>query len=121
MQRWPGGDERSPPCPFLAVEGERFACGVYAYRPSCCRSFPVFRMAEADGELKFYLQEVSCPAAETDRAYTVAQWITHEGLAPYHRENDRFVTPGDDPDASQGGAAGTVSPASGWAVVRLLP
>jgi Fe-S-cluster containining protein len=92
VQRWRGGDEQSPPCPFLAVEGERFACGVYPYRPSCCRSFPVFRIAEADREPKFYLQEVSCPAAETDRGYTVAQWIAHEGLAPYHRENDRFLT-----------------------------
>ena len=39
----------------------------------------------------FYLQEVNCPAAETDREYTVAEWIAHEGLAPYHRENDRFL------------------------------
>jgi hypothetical protein len=39
-----------------------------------------------------YLQEVSCPAAETDREYTVAEWIGHEGLAPYHRENERFLT-----------------------------
>jgi Fe-S-cluster containining protein len=92
VQRWRGGDERSPPCPFLALEGERFACGVYPDRPSCCRSFPVFRMGKADEEPKFYLQEVDCPAAETDRGYTVAQWIAHEGLAPYHRENDRFLT-----------------------------
>jgi len=92
VQRWRGGDEQSPPCPFLALESEHFACGVYPYRPSCCRSFPVFRMAEAGGEPKFYLQEVSCPAAETDREYTVAQWIGHEGLAAYHRENDRFLT-----------------------------
>ena len=49
-------------------------------------------MAEAGGELKFYLQEVSCPAAETDREYTVGQWIGHEGLAAYHRENERFLT-----------------------------
>ena len=49
-------------------------------------------MAEADREPKFYLQEVDCPAAETDREYTVAEWIAHEGLAPYHRENDRFLT-----------------------------
>jgi Fe-S-cluster containining protein len=92
VQRWWGGDERSPPCPFLALEGEHFACVVYPYRPSCCRSFPVFRMAKAGEEPKFYLQEVSCPAAETDRAYTVAEWIEHEGLAAYHRENDRFLT-----------------------------
>jgi Fe-S-cluster containining protein len=90
VQRWRGGDDRSPPCPFLAVEGERFACGVYPYRPSCCRSFPVFRMGKAGEEPKFYLQEVSCPAAETDRAYTVAEWIAHEGLAPYHRETTGF-------------------------------
>jgi hypothetical protein len=49
-------------------------------------------MGKADEEPKFYLQEVSCPAAKTDRAYTVAQWIAHEGLPPYHRENDRFLT-----------------------------
>jgi Fe-S-cluster containining protein len=92
VQQWRGGDEQSPPCPFLALEGEHFACGVYPYRPSCCRSFPVFRMGKADEEPKFYLQEVNCPAAETDREYTVAEWIAHEGLAPYHRENDRFLT-----------------------------
>ena len=92
VQRWRGGDERSPPCPFLAPEGEHFACGVYPYRPSCCRSFPVFRMGKADEEPMFYLQEVSCPAAETDREYTVVEWIAHEGLASYHRENDRFLT-----------------------------
>jgi hypothetical protein len=49
-------------------------------------------MGKADEEPKFYLQEVGCPAAETDREYTVAEWIAHEGLAPYHRENDRFLT-----------------------------
>jgi hypothetical protein len=49
-------------------------------------------MAEADGEPKFYLQEVRCPAAKTEREYTVAQWIGHEGLAAYHRENERFLT-----------------------------
>jgi len=92
VQRWRGGNERTPPCPFPALEGGRFACGVYPYRPGCCRSFPVFRMAEAGGEFKFYLQQVSCPAAETDREYTVAQWIGHEELAPYHRENERFLT-----------------------------
>ena len=92
VQRWRGGDEQFPPCPFLALEGEHFACGVYPYRPSCCRSFPVFRMAEAGGEFKFYLQQVSCPAGETDREYTVGQWIGHEGLAAYHRENERFLT-----------------------------
>jgi hypothetical protein len=56
--------------------------------PLCCRSFPVFRMAEGSGEPRFYLQEVSCPAAETEREHTVAQWIGQEGLAAYHREND---------------------------------
>ena len=49
-------------------------------------------MAEAGGEFKFYLQQVSCPAGETDREYTVGQWIGHEGLAAYHRENGRFLT-----------------------------
>jgi len=87
-----GGDGRFAPCPFLALEGDRFACGVYISRPSCCRSFPLFRMAEAGGEPKFYLQEVSCPAAETDREYRVGGWITREGLAPYHRGNDVFLS-----------------------------
>ena len=91
VQRWRGGDEQSPPCPFLALKGDHFVCGVYPYRPSCCRSFPVFRMAKADEEPKFYLQEVSCPAAETTREYTVAEWIGHEGLAPYHRGNQQFL------------------------------
>ena len=91
VQRWRGGDDQSPPCPFLALEGGRFACGVYPFRPGCCRSYPLFRMAEAGGEPKFYLQEVSCPAADTTREYTVAEWIEHEGLAPYHREGDKFL------------------------------
>ena len=56
--------------------------------PLCCRSFPVFRMGKADEEPMFYLQDVNCPAEETDREYTVAQWIGQEGLAAYHREND---------------------------------
>ena len=92
VQRWRGGDEQSPPCPFLALKGDHFVCGVYPYRPSCCRSFPVFRMAKADEEPKFYLQEVSCPAAETTRKYTVGEWIEREGLAPYHRGNEPFLT-----------------------------
>jgi Fe-S-cluster containining protein len=92
VQRWRGGDGRFAPCPFLALEGDRFACGVYAFRPSCCRSFPVFRMAAAGGEPKFYLQEVSCPASETEREHRVGEWITREVLAPYHRGNDAFLS-----------------------------
>ena len=43
-------------------------------------------------DLEAIVHSDACPAAETDRAYTVAEWIEHEGLAPYHRENDRFLT-----------------------------
>jgi hypothetical protein len=43
-------------------------------------------MGKADEEPKFYLQEVSCSAAETDREYTVAEWIAHEGLALCRRQ-----------------------------------
>jgi len=39
VQRWRGGDEQSPPCPFLALEGERFACGVYLYSPVAADPF----------------------------------------------------------------------------------
>ena len=90
--RWVGNsEEQSLPCPFLSWEDGRFACGVYAFRPGCCRSYPLFRMAQDEGEPRFYLQEIRCLAAETDEEYTVARWIEHESLAPYHRGNQQFI------------------------------
>ena len=91
-QRWQEDDERLPPCPFLALEGEYLACGIYPFRPSCCRSYPIFRMGKAGEEPKIYLQEVNCPAVEMAREYTVAEWIEHEGLGLYHQENQRFLS-----------------------------
>ena len=89
--RWRGSSEFPSPCPFLTWESGHLACGVYPFRPGCCRSYPVFRMAQDGEEPRLYLQEVSCPATETDKEHTVARWVEHEGLAPYHQGNQQFL------------------------------
>jgi len=90
-QRERGGRPEDPSCPFLTFDGRMYACGVYPAKPGCCRSYPLFRVAGEDG-IQLMLQEVTCPAAETDKEWTVAQWIEHEGLEEYHLANRLFMS-----------------------------
>lgn len=89
VQRQRGGKGELPPCPFLTLDGHSFACGVYPARPGCCRSYPLFRMLrlteDGEGEMVLGLQQVNCPAADTEQEYTVAEWIEHEGLTEYQQ------------------------------------
>ena len=83
-------DEGVFSCPFLDLQEDQFLCRVYPFRPTRCRSYPLLRIGANRHQETFYLREVTCRAKETTKAYTVAEWIEYEGLAPYFRENERF-------------------------------
>lgn len=84
------GDEGVFSCPFLDLNEDQFLCRVYPFRPTRCRSYPLLKVDADRDQETFYLWEVTCRAKETTKAYTVAEWIEYEGLAPYFRENRRF-------------------------------
>jgi hypothetical protein len=80
-------------CPFVAPSG----CRVYPDRPSSCRTYPLVRILrrprESEGILEEYrlLKEPHCRGFDAARQQTVREWITNQGLADYHAENDRLL------------------------------
>ena len=80
-------------CPFVAPSG----CRVYPDRPSSCRTYPLVRILrrprESEGILEEYrlLKETHCRGFDAARQQTVREWITNQGLADYHAENDRLL------------------------------
>jgi uncharacterized protein len=80
-------------CPFVAPTG----CRVYPDRPSSCRTYPLVRilrrLREGAGILEEYrlLREPHCRGFDAARQQTVREWITNQGLADYHAENDRLL------------------------------
>ena len=80
-------------CPFVAPSG----CRIYPDRPSSCRTYPLVRILrrprESEGILEEYrlLKEPHCRGFDAARQQTVREWITNQGLADYHAENDRLL------------------------------
>lgn len=80
-------------CPYLGTQG----CMVYADRPTCCRIYPVVRAVKPgpDGgavQEVFLRQDTSgCLGWDQPRPLTPAQWVDDQGLADYHRYNDRLL------------------------------
>ena len=88
-------DDPEQSCPFLTAQG----CGVYAHRSSACRTYPLGRAARPDGnapggveERYFLVREAHCRGFEQQTAWTVESWLRDQGLEPYHRTNDRYMT-----------------------------
>ncbi len=80
-------------CPFLAKTG----CTVYSDRPAACRLYPLGRAAtwikkERDAREKFFVvRESHCLGFETDREWTVREWLGHEGIREYNAKNDLWL------------------------------
>jgi Fe-S-cluster containining protein len=80
-------------CPFLAKTG----CTVYSDRPAACRLYPLGRAAtsikkEGDAREKFFVvRESHCLGFETDRGWTVQEWLGHEGIREYNSMNDQWL------------------------------
>jgi uncharacterized protein len=87
------GDPAELTCPFLSHSG----CRVYRDRPSSCRTYPLVRLVRrerATGRLSeefMLLHEPHCHGFESGRSRTPAEWVSDQGLATYHTENDRLL------------------------------
>jgi Fe-S-cluster containining protein len=80
-------------CPFLAKTG----CTVYSDRPTACRLYPLGRAAtcvkeDTDAKEKFFVvRESHCLGFETEREWTIQEWLSHEGIREYNAKNDLWL------------------------------
>lgn len=80
-------------CPFVSPKG----CLVYADRPSACRIYPVARasrMHRVHGTVQedyFLLHESHCRGFEEDRTWETGEWLSDQGLDPYHEMNNLWM------------------------------
>jgi uncharacterized protein len=110
--RWPlirlkMDQDREGGCPFLSQKG----CAVYEDRPSACRTYPLARAAQKDGqggvtEKFFKVEEAHCHGFREDDSWTIEAWVADQGLVQYHHWNDRWMAilthpngPGEGPPA----------------------
>ena len=79
-------------CPFVSEEG----CQIYNDRPSSCRTYPLARFTMRNRqtgevvELYKIVRESHCEGHFEDRIWKVKDWISDQGLLPYHEMNDLF-------------------------------
>jgi Fe-S-cluster containining protein len=79
-------------CPFVRADG----CSVYADRPGACRTYPLARAAQVDGELRVIeelhiLREEHCCGFAEDGEWTGESWLADQGAAPYNTASDRYL------------------------------
>lgn len=85
-------DPETGGCPFLdAATG----CTVYADRPAACRLFPVIQgssWTDAGVSDAYFLKKLPfCQGFGPGPAWTLAQWHSDQGLAPYDQQNQGWV------------------------------
>ena len=86
-------DREGYPCPFLTKEG----CSVYPDRPSACRTYPLERAVEKNGEKArlrhhyFIVRHPYCKGHFEDHLYTVKQWEREQRLLEYNLLNDMWA------------------------------
>ncbi len=79
-------------CPFVTEEG----CQIYNDRPSSCRTYPLARFTMRNRqtgevvELYKIVRESHCEGHFEDRVWKVKDWVSDQGLLPYHEMNDLF-------------------------------
>jgi uncharacterized protein len=77
-------------CPFVTEEG----CTIYQDRPEACRLYPIGRAsAMPDGasgahEKFFMVAESHCQGFREKKAWTMEEWMGHEGVREYAEMND---------------------------------
>ena len=80
-------------CPFVTPNG----CELYEDRPGACRIYPLGRAAlkvdeEKEAREKFFIvQEDHCLGFMENREWSVAEWMTSEGVAEYNAMNDHWL------------------------------
>jgi len=73
-----------PNCVFF---DKTHACTVYDHRPVRCRIFPVARIFNKGGTIKYYLPRQNCQGSESGKKYTIEEWIESFGI----KEKDDLV------------------------------
>lgn len=80
-------------CPFLTESG----CGVYANRPSACRTYPLERGVEHPGRGQalrvhyFMTHHPYCQGHFENRRYSIRQWERDQMLDECNRYNDQWA------------------------------
>ncbi|MBP8646501.1 MAG: YkgJ family cysteine cluster protein [Syntrophobacteraceae bacterium] len=86
-------DNERKTCPFVSHLG----CGIYEGRPSACRIYPVARASRMHGargavQAHYYLlREEHCRGFFEAREWRIEDWITDQGLGPYHEMNNLWM------------------------------
>jgi uncharacterized protein len=77
-------------CPFVTGEG----CTIYKDRPEACRLYPIGRAsampdgATTSNERYFMVVEPHCQGFHEHQAWTLDEWLNHEGVKEYAAMND---------------------------------
>ncbi len=85
-------DDEKKNCPFVDSDG----CRVYLDRPWSCRMYPLGLAspkedsADLDREFYFMLEENICKGHKEDREFTVAEWLSDQGIDEYNRLGKEF-------------------------------
>ncbi len=80
-------------CPFLTPDG----CTVYSDRPGACRLYPLGRAASKMnegcrlGQYYFKVKEAHCMGWHEEKAWTIQEWLTDQGLDEYNAMNDAYM------------------------------
>lgn len=83
------------PCPFVTEKG----CGVYEFRSSACRTYPLGRATRMEGSgdearekaRYFLVREAHCKGFAERGEWTIDTWLADQGIEPYNRMNDRYM------------------------------
>lgn len=83
-------DDEKKTCPFLTEKG----CGQYADRPWPCRMYPLGLASPPEGseedEFFFLLKEDICKGHDSDRKWTVNEWMQDQDVAAYHEMGELY-------------------------------
>jgi Fe-S-cluster containining protein len=80
-------------CPFVTGEG----CFIYEDRPGACRLYPLGRasaIVKSSKDVKqryFIVDESDCLGLKESRAWTIEEWLHHEGVHEYNTPNDEWL------------------------------
>ena len=86
-------DNADSTCPFLGANG----CEVYRDRPSACRTYPLERAVEKQGEQQkllvhyFMTHHEYCKGHYEEKKYTVRQWERDQFLHDFNLVNDSWA------------------------------
>jgi uncharacterized protein len=86
-------EDEDKTCPFLTKDG----CGVYADRPSACRTYPLERGVDRSPEKgmrkEFYCMTNNdyCHGHQENKEFTIKEWTRDQRLNEYNMMNDLWT------------------------------